>query len=114
MPCLKWCRENSYWFAYERMLTYYARRSELQCDVDASMGELSVCATTPVPASAHFVAGAVSGSMAAVLTHPFEVLKTRRQLGEGTGAVAIARSIWARDGTKGFTRGMAGECVGCS
>ena len=64
---------------------YYAHHTELQCDpLDASMGELWLCATPPIPAGVHAVAGAVSGSLAAVLTHPVDVLKTRRQMGEGT------------------------------
>jgi hypothetical protein len=60
------------------------------------------------------LAGATSGAMAALVTTPADVLKTRVQTaaaeacrcgGSGPGALQTARFIWAREGAAGFFRG---------
>lgn len=53
-----------------------------------------------------FVAGAVSGAGAALLTTPFDVGKTRRQVQGGRGAmVGVLYGIWRAEGWAGLMRG---------
>lgn len=60
-----------------------------------------------------FVSGAFGGTIAAVLTHPFDVIKTRRQVfeyseckGKEERLWGITRRISAEEGAAGFLRGM--------
>ncbi|XP_062337245.1 probable mitochondrial glutathione transporter SLC25A39 isoform X1 [Osmerus eperlanus] len=91
-----------YWFNYELVK---ARLCEEQQEQQASF---STC----------FTAGAVSGAVAAILTLPFDVVKTRRQiqLGEmetrgvpmkkATSTWCMMRSIWAESGYRGLFAGF--------
>jgi solute carrier family 25 protein 39/40 len=60
-----------------------------------------------------FVAGAVSGALAAAATTPFDVAKTRTQiqLGQSAGTrasmLAQLRAIWQSEGTAGLFRGLS-------
>ena len=66
--------------------------------------------------STHIVAGGLSGAVAAAVTTPLDVAKTILQT-RGTssdpeirhckGLFDAARIIWARDGAKGFVRGLS-------
>lgn len=64
-----------------------------------------------------FLVGALSGSLAAVCTHPFDVVKTRLQA-EQTHASATSSSLFpalydiaAKDGIKGLFRGLSPRLV---
>ena len=63
-----------YWFGYERFRG--AILSWWQCgeDTPPEISTMSLCLTA-------FVSGSCSGTCAAVLTHPFDVLKTQQQIG---------------------------------
>ena len=58
------------------------------------------------------IAGALAGTLASIISNPFDVIKTQRQMslsssGPGTSSVlAICRRIVREDGWRGFTRGM--------
>jgi len=59
-----------------------------------------------------FMAGAIGGMIAAALTNPIDIIKTRRQMHLGSGAgmppksFAILNSIYKEEGLSGFTRGL--------
>ena len=64
--------------------------------------------------------GLVAGTLATVLTHPFDILKTRMQttpsamLGvseKGAGVVATARHVLATDGVRAFADGLGLRCA---
>ncbi|EDQ87313.1 uncharacterized protein MONBRDRAFT_37999 [Monosiga brevicollis MX1] len=77
--------------------------------------------------SAHFVAGAFAGGLAAAVTTPLDVCKTYLNTNEQcrgakvagdavssnflTGAVIAARNLYRRDGWIGFTRGWAARMM---
>eukprot|EP01062_Namystynia_karyoxenos_P062683 TRINITY_DN55557_c0_g1_i1.p1 TRINITY_DN55557_c0_g1~~TRINITY_DN55557_c0_g1_i1.p1 ORF type:complete len:314 (+),score=125.24 TRINITY_DN55557_c0_g1_i1:82-942(+) len=52
-----------------------------------------------------FTAGITAGMLAAALSTPFDVIKTRMQAGEGAGIVHTARSIAAKEGFGAFFLG---------
>ncbi|CAO3693479.1 unnamed protein product [Rhizopus stolonifer] len=56
-----------------------------------------------------FIAGASSGMIAAVVTTPFDVVKTQRQVSSHANEARvrfIVKNIFAREGTAGFFRGL--------
>ncbi|GAA5932488.1 uncharacterized protein JCM15063_001241 [Sporobolomyces koalae] len=57
-----------------------------------------------------FVSGAGSGMIAATLTNPFDVVKTRRQAlssaSQPTGTLSILADIFKREGWNGMTKGL--------
>lgn len=83
--------------------------------------------TTPPSFTSSFVAGAISGSLAAVLTLPFDVVKTHRQieLGERLAysnvnkqaqanaqqTTQILKSIYKMHGTKGLFAGLGPRVI---
>ncbi|XP_062841040.1 probable mitochondrial glutathione transporter SLC25A39 isoform X2 [Trichomycterus rosablanca] len=91
-----------YWFSYERL------KEEL-CEIYRS---------PQASFSISFTSGAVSGAIAAVLTLPFDVVKTRRQIQLGemetVGATLkkqsstwlIMKSIWSEKGYRGLFAGF--------
>eukprot|EP00038_Savillea_parva_P007129 m.167959 g.167959 ORF g.167959 m.167959 type:complete len:408 (-) comp12902_c0_seq1:47-1270(-) len=99
-----------YWFGYEqlkpRLMPYMAPRSSSEYSSSGDAGSL--------PAS--FAAGALSGTVAAAITLPFDVVKTRQQttLGETIigvrskcgGAGAIMREIVQKQGVAGLFVGL--------
>lgn len=52
-------------------------------------------------------AGITSGGLAAGLTSPLEMLKTKQQAGANGGALRVVRDVVARDGVTGLWRGAA-------
>ncbi|KAI9031190.1 putative mitochondrial carrier protein [Hyaloraphidium curvatum] len=84
-----------YWFGYERTKRYLLGLPAYQRGGVWGEGWAS------------FLAGAASGSLAAVVTTPFDVAKTRNQIGEGPqpGMVAIMRAIVAAEGWAGLMAG---------
>ncbi|WFD17937.1 Carrier protein, mitochondrial [Malassezia caprae] len=57
-----------------------------------------------------FIVGAVSGSIAAMCTHPFDLVKTRLQAEQtqaGNSLFRVLQQIAARDGAKGLFRGLS-------
>ncbi|NWJ09160.1 S2539 protein, partial [Crypturellus undulatus] len=91
-----------YWFNYELVRAWLCGQARL----DKATFAIS------------FVSGAISGTVAAVLTLPFDVVKTRRQieLGDGEALRAPANKssstwlllqrIWAESGTRGLFAGF--------
>ncbi|NWI16672.1 S2539 protein, partial [Crypturellus soui] len=91
-----------YWFNYELVRAWLCRQARL----DEATFAIS------------FVSGAISGTVAAVLTLPFDVVKTRRQieLGDGEALRAPANKssstwlllqrIWAESGARGLFAGF--------
>jgi len=62
--------------------------------------------------SSSFVVGAGSGCIAAVATHPFDVVKTRLQAeagraAHGSSVISAVSSIMHRDGVRGLFRGLS-------
>ncbi|TPX66698.1 hypothetical protein SpCBS45565_g04298 [Spizellomyces sp. 'palustris'] len=66
----------------------------------------------PNPTSTHiefrntFLSGAVAGTIAAILTTPFDVAKTVMQVGAEGGMVPVLREIVRREGWRGLFRGV--------
>ncbi|OBZ84556.1 Solute carrier family 25 member 40 [Choanephora cucurbitarum] len=61
-----------------------------------------------------FVSGAFSGMLAAILTTPFDVIKTQRQVSSDAEEARfrrIVRDIFQKDGTAGFFRGVVPRVV---
>lgn len=61
-----------------------------------------------------FIAGASSGMIAAIITTPFDVVKTQRQVSsdaEEARLGRILRNILQKDGTSGFFRGVVPRVV---
>ncbi|GAU91906.1 hypothetical protein RvY_04073-2 [Ramazzottius varieornatus] len=61
---------------------------------------------TPVT---HFSAGLAAGLLASIVTHPFDVIKTQIQLTSDPRQrrlLTSARSIWARNGMRGYFAGL--------
>lgn len=62
--------------------------------------------------SCSFVSGALAGSIAATLTIPFDVVKTRHQVSLSNGLLASyslplqLKSIWREEGMAGLTKGL--------
>ena len=64
--------------------------------------------------SVAFVAGVTSGAVAATVTTPFDVLKTRRQVARGTaltastatGTVSLLLQLWRNEGAAGLFSGL--------
>lgn len=82
-----------YWTSYELM-----RKRLLPSSLDKRAEFLSA-----------FVAGAASGTLAAAITIPFDVVKTRRQVwldGRDVRLHAQLEEIWRREGVAGLTRGI--------
>lgn len=98
-----------YWLGYEVVKEGLQREREkvwrgavapLRVGVPKDMHEESTFADS-------FVSGAVSGAVAAFLTTPFDVGKTRRQVGGG-GRGSMGRAlygIWKVEGVQGLWRG---------
>jgi len=86
---------NAVYFAsYESFRRWFKRGSERQFDLQA-----------------HFFAGGAAGSLAAALTNPFDVAKTRLQTQADTGKkyeglVDAMVTIWKEEGRRGFFRGL--------
>lgn len=82
-----------YWFSFEFVRPIYSR--SLASSSDAGSG--------PTPL-ATFLSGASSGMVAAFVTHPFDVLKTKRQL--AVERVSLL-SIFRVEGCVGIFRGLS-------
>ena len=101
----------AYWLLYEQAL---ARLRRYGASGSLGAAELPALAQNgaderPVGFVTHFVAGASAGCAASLLTHPFDVIKTRRQaqLDAPRTAWQIARLTLQEDGVAGFYRGTA-------
>ncbi|XP_038841344.1 solute carrier family 25 member 39-like isoform X3 [Salvelinus namaycush] len=91
-----------YWFNYELV------KAQLCDQYDVSQATFSIS----------FTAGAISGAVAAIMTLPFDVVKTRRQIQLGemetlgvpmknpTSTWHIMRGIWAESGYRGLFAGF--------
>lgn len=94
-----------YWAGYERFRVVYARLLFAQQRTMADDFTLSFCA------------GASSGTIAAALTTPFDVAKTRQQVlpaiggstaraADSAGILANLAEIWRTEGAAGLMRGL--------
>ena len=87
-----------YWMGYEQL------KQRLEATQSNVMSDLQIT----------FVAGALSGMIAAGLTTPFDVAKTRRQVDAGRAnptfvdarVPAILKQIYQQDGLRGLFRGI--------
>ncbi|RKP11889.1 mitochondrial carrier domain-containing protein [Piptocephalis cylindrospora] len=67
---------------------------------------------SPPPLSVSFIAGALSGMVAATLTTPFDVAKTRLQVSTSRPTmVQVLRTIWHEEGLRGWMRGLGPRVV---
>ncbi|KAI9225876.1 MAG: mitochondrial carrier domain-containing protein [Piptocephalis tieghemiana] len=71
---------------------------------------------TPPPAaplSVSFIAGALSGMVAATLTTPFDVAKTRLQVATSPrpSMTQVLREIWHEEGPRGWMRGLGPRVI---
>ncbi|KAG2235035.1 mitochondrial carrier domain-containing protein [Thamnidium elegans] len=85
-----------YWMGYERIKHRLSERNNL------SHFQTS------------FIAGASSGMIAAIITTPFDVVKTRRQVSSDAREARVGyilKSIMAKDGASGFFRGVVPRAV---
>ncbi|CAO3651192.1 unnamed protein product [Mucor hiemalis] len=85
-----------YWMGYERI------KHVLRNDHQLSHFQTS------------FIAGASSGMIAAIVTTPFDVLKTQRQVSSDAEEARLGRifkNIMAKDGAAGFFRGVVPRVV---
>lgn len=109
-----------YWFGYEAIRDGLRRRREREWRRDAPLRGSSSSSSRVLAADIHaestfadsFIAGATSGAVAALLTTPFDVGKTRRQVAIGRGAavageslVGVLSAIWSAEGIAGLMRG---------
>eukprot|EP01065_Artemidia_motanka_P046487 TRINITY_DN705_c0_g7_i1.p1 TRINITY_DN705_c0_g7~~TRINITY_DN705_c0_g7_i1.p1 ORF type:complete len:284 (+),score=84.20 TRINITY_DN705_c0_g7_i1:151-1002(+) len=76
-----------YWSAYEPLRRY-------------------AVATEASSAVVGFGAGAVAGCVAAFVTTPLDVLKTRRQAGDDRSAARVASALWREGGVAGLFAGV--------
>lgn len=97
-----------YWYMYESSVKRLAARATA-AGLTSGTGDREHFAV-------YVAAGALSGGAAAAITHPFDVLKTRRQMylarvssaaPANTGLLSIAASIWRDEGLVGLYRGLA-------
>eukprot|EP00744_Colponema_vietnamica_P013433 GILI01018822.1.p1 GENE.GILI01018822.1~~GILI01018822.1.p1 ORF type:complete len:349 (+),score=17.42 GILI01018822.1:65-1111(+) len=125
-----------YWTGYE----FVKQRLILRSSSLASSPSSSSCLSSPhlrvVPSlrdsfSISFVAGAISGMIAAALMTPFDVIKTRQQVSSQSSQLrctihpsiphthfssspsvpAIVRSVWQEQGWRGFTLGLSARVM---
>ncbi|KAI3645151.1 hypothetical protein MP228_011315 [Amoeboaphelidium protococcarum] len=88
-----------YWYGYESIRSDLKQRYQLNHDDPGSEYKQIM---------ADFVAGAASGSVAAYITTPFDVVKTRRQMHNGEGRsrmIPILRDIYRSKGWTGLMTG---------
>lgn len=99
---LTWVPYLSLYFVFYEGLTARALRTRKALadgdgDSDAASGEL--------PFHVTLGCGMTAGVFAAAITNPFDVVKTRVQVGGRGSALDVARQIAATEGAAGFTRG---------
>ncbi|KAE9001194.1 hypothetical protein PR003_g18032 [Phytophthora rubi] len=94
-----------YWFGIETSKEYLTERVPI---ADAQRRRISVA----------FVSGVLAGVLATVVTHPFDVIKTRSQLVVYSKDMAPAPSIrqllrhmWETEGARGMTAGLVPRVV---
>jgi len=58
------------------------------------------------PGAQNLLAGATAGAIGSVVVTPFDVIKTRLQVGEKAGGLDIARKILSEEGPAGLFRGV--------
>ncbi|KAI9310527.1 mitochondrial carrier domain-containing protein [Dichotomocladium elegans] len=82
-----------YWMGYEQVKQYLNESKHYD---------------TPSNFQVAFIAGASSGMFAAILTHPFDVLKTQRQVSSGDDARfgRLTKRIISTQGYRGLFRGV--------
>lgn len=84
----------------------------------ASAGDVTVLSDPPMhevlPAWAYPVSSSHCAAIAAIVTHPIDVVKTRLQvlslLGNGQrqqNAFQVAGALWQEEGIRGFSRGLS-------
>ena len=85
-----------YWMGYEGL-----RRRFQQYEFFRRGGEAAFFETA-------FLSGGLSGTLAAFVTQPFDVSKTRRQVyaGEQSSTLRLMGEIWREEGTRGLWKGF--------
>lgn len=100
------------------------KATSAKSEAPQSLGETTAALTSRQRQLLNFFSGGVAGTIASMLTSPLEVVKTQLQssiaskaargelAAEAGHPLAVAKAILARDGVRGFYRGMRPTLVG--
>lgn len=104
-----------YWLGYEAIREGLQKQREREWHLTAAPLDIRRRGTPPKDLHAEstfadsFIAGAASGAVAALITTPFDVGKTRRQISGGDAAgesvPRVLKAIWMTEGWAGLMRG---------
>lgn len=104
--------------------TKHVKATSAKSEAPQSLGATTAALTSRQRQLLNFFSGGVAGTIASMLTSPLEVVKTQLQssiaskaargelAAEAGHPLAVAKAILARDGVRGFYRGMRPTLVG--
>jgi len=99
-----------YWASYEFLKAEHGLPRLLNNHVNSGHNKNNNTTTTSSGLGTYVAAGSVSGMVAAAVTTPADVVKTRMQAGDGSRAVLmreVVKDVMNTEGPAGFTRGIA-------